>query len=77
MSIRMWPSIPPVSSVEALRYLMAENGLTRANLAPLFGSPSIVSEVPPGKRCLALPHTTKLAARFSLAADVFIAPSSS
>lgn len=68
-------AIPPTSGVDALRYLMAENGLTQADLAPLFGSPSIVSEVLAGKRRLALSHITKLAARFGLPADVFLGTS--
>lgn len=66
--------IPPVSGVEALRYLMDENGLKQANLAPLFGSPSIVSEVLSGKRRLALTHVAKLAAYFGVPAGVFIEP---
>jgi HTH-type transcriptional regulator/antitoxin HigA len=65
--------MPPVSGVEALRYLMAENGLTQADLAPLFGSPSIISEVLAGKRRLALAHIARLAGRFGVPADVFIA----
>jgi len=70
-------SIPPVSGVEALRYLMEENNLTQAELAPLFGSPSVISEVLAGKRRLALTHITRLAAYFGLPADVFIEPPSS
>jgi HTH-type transcriptional regulator / antitoxin HigA len=65
-------SIPPVSGVEALRYLMEENGLTQADLVPLFGSRSIVSEVLAGKRRLALSHIARLAERFAVPADVFI-----
>ena len=65
-------TIPPTAGVEALRYLMAEHGLAQVDLAPLFGSPSIVSEVLAGRRRLALTHITKLAARFGLPADVFV-----
>ena len=65
--------IPPTSGVEALRFLMAEHGLTQADLAPLFGSPSIVSEVLAGKRRLALTHIARLAQRFGVPADVFLA----
>ena len=64
--------IPPVSGVEALRYLMEENQLTQADLAPLFGAPSVISEVLSGKRQLALSHITKLAAYFGLPADIFL-----
>ena len=65
--------LPPVTGVDALRLLMTENGLTQADLAPLFGTPSIISEVLAGKRGLALAHIEKLAAYFHLPADVFIA----
>lgn len=64
--------IPPVSGVEVLRSLMVENGLSQAGLAPLFGSPSIISEVLSGKRRLTLAHIARLSERFGLPADVFI-----
>jgi HTH-type transcriptional regulator/antitoxin HigA len=51
---------------------MAEHELTQAELAPLFGAPSIVSEVLSGKRRLALSHISRLAERFGVPADVFI-----
>ena len=65
-------AIPTVTGVDALRYLMAENGLTQADLAPLFGPRSIISEVLAGKRGLALSHITRLAEYFGLPAQVFI-----
>jgi HTH-type transcriptional regulator/antitoxin HigA len=65
-------AIPTVSGVQALRYLMEEHGLTQADLAPLFGTRSIVSEVLSGKRRLALSHIARLSERFGVPADVFI-----
>jgi HTH-type transcriptional regulator / antitoxin HigA len=65
-------SVPPVSGVAARRYLMAENALTQADLASLFGGPSAISEVLAGKRRPALSHIARLAAHFGLPADVFI-----
>ena len=65
-------AIPHVSGVEALRFLMEEIGLTQADLAPLFGARSIVSEVLSGKRHLALSHIARLAERFGVPADVFM-----
>ena len=66
-------AIPTVTGVDALRYLMEENGLTQADLAPLFGpSRSTMSEALSGKRGLALAHITRLAERFGLPAEVFI-----
>ena len=64
--------IPPVSGVAVLRYLMEENGLKQSDLAPLFGSPSIISEVLAGKRRLALAHMRKLTAYFGLPIGVFL-----
>lgn len=64
--------IPSVSGVDALRFLMEENGLTQADLVPDFGTRSIVSEVLAGKRHLALSHITRLAERFGVPADVFM-----
>ena len=65
-------AIPTVSGLDALRYLMEENGLTQADLVPDFGTRSIVSEVLSGKRRLALTHIARLAERFGVPADVFI-----
>src|SRR5690348_16565920 len=65
-------AIPPTGGIEALRYLMEEHELTQAELVPLFGTPSIVSEVLSGKRHLALAHIARLADRFGVPADVFI-----
>lgn len=67
-------AIPPMSGVAALRYLMAENGLKQSDLAPLFGTASIISEVLSGKRRLALAHMEKLAAHFGLPVIVFFEP---
>jgi HTH-type transcriptional regulator / antitoxin HigA len=53
---------------------MEENGLTQADLVPLFGAASIVSEVLSGKCRLALAHIQRLAVHFGLPADVFIGP---
>jgi HTH-type transcriptional regulator/antitoxin HigA len=64
--------IPPTSGREALRYLMEENGLSQVDLVPLFGAPSVVSEVLSGKRRLALTHIRRLADYFGVPADVFI-----
>jgi HTH-type transcriptional regulator / antitoxin HigA len=64
--------LPPMSGIEALRYLMVENGPTQADLVPLFGTPSLVSEVLSGKRKLALTHIKRLAAHFGLPHGVFI-----
>lgn len=65
-------TIPATTGVEALRYLMDENGLSQADLVPIFGTASVVSEVLAGKRRLALSHIERLAVYFGVPADVFI-----
>lgn len=67
-------AIPHMSGVAALRYLMDENGLKQSDLAPLFGTLSIISEVLSGKRRLALAHMERLAAHFGLPISVFVEP---
>ena len=64
--------IPPVSGIAALRYLIEENGLRQSDLAHLFGSRSIISEVLSGKRRLALAHMERLAEHFGLPITVFL-----
>src|SRR5579883_1351296 len=64
--------IPPLSGIELLRYLMHEHDLQQKDLVPLFGTPSIVSEVLSGKRPLAFTHIKRLAERFGLPVDAFI-----
>jgi len=64
--------IRDVTGVELLRYLMEEGGLTRKDLAPLFGTPSIVSEILSGRRPLALSYIRRLSKRFKLPADAFM-----
>ncbi len=64
--------IPPLSGVELLRFLMDEHGLQQKDVAPLFGTPSIASEVLSGKRPLAFAHVKRLSQRFGLPVDAFI-----
>ena len=64
--------IPPLSGVELLRFLMEEHGLQQKDLTPLFGAPSIVSEVLSGKRPLAFTHIKRLSERFGLPVDAFV-----
>lgn len=64
--------LPQLSGVELLRFLMAENGLRQADLVPIFGSRSTVSDVLGGKRQLAKAHIRGLSERFGLPADAFM-----
>ena len=65
-------AIPPRTGLDALRFLMAVNGLKQIDLMPVLGSKSLISELLAGKRPLALSHVRKLAAYFGVAADTFI-----
>ena len=66
-----WPRRPPGLPV-LLAYLMDQHGLTRADLVPLLGTASRVSEVLSGKRELSMTMVKKLRDRFNIPADVLI-----
>jgi len=63
--------IPDASPVEVLRSLMEANDLRQKDLASIFGSESIVSEVLHGKRDLNKTHIEKLSKRFHISPAVF------
>src|SRR6202022_309815 len=64
-------SIPDASPVEVLRALIDANNLRQKDLAPIFGSESIVSEVLHKKRDLNKTHIEKLSRRFNVSPAVF------
>jgi len=64
-------SVPDASPLEVLRALMDANNLRQKDLAPIFGSESIVSEVLHGKRELNRTHIEKLSKRFRVSPAVF------
>ncbi len=66
-----WPR-REVALPEVLRYLMEQHELTRADLAPILGTASRVSEVLAGKRDLSMTMVRKLRERFHISADVLI-----
>ena len=66
-----WPRQRP-STAELVGYLMDQHGLTRADLVPLLGTPSRVSEVLRGKKELSLSMVQRLRARFRVPADVLL-----
>jgi HTH-type transcriptional regulator/antitoxin HigA len=63
--------IPSVSPVEVLAELIDANNLRQKDLAPIFGSESIVSEVLSGKRELNRQQIEKLSQRFAVSPAVF------
>jgi len=64
-------SVPDASPVEVLRTLMDANDLRQKDLASIFGSESIVSEVLHRKRGLNKTHIEKLSKRFNISPAVF------
>ena len=64
---------PPASSPrQVLRHLMDQRQLKQADLAPVFGTVSIVSEVLNGKRQINAKQARKLADYFHISTDVFV-----
>lgn len=55
-----------------LRSLMEEHGLRQRDLLDVFGSRGLASEVVSGKRAISKVQAKKLAARFHVAADLFL-----
>ena len=70
---RKWPRRSP-SVAGLLRQLMGQHGLTRADMVPLLGTPSRVSEVLNGKKGLSMAMVQRLRARFRVPADLLLPP---
>ena len=68
-----WPR-QRLSTADLIRHLMDQHGLTRADLVPLLGTPSRVSEVLRGKRGLSMTMVQRLRARFHVPADLLLPP---
>jgi HTH-type transcriptional regulator/antitoxin HigA len=68
-----WPRRPP-RTAELIRHLMEQHGLTRADMVPILGTPSRVSEVLAGKKELSIPMVQRLRARFKIPADLLLPP---
>lgn len=70
---KKWPRRPP-STADLIRHLMDQHGLTRADLVPILGTPSRVSEVLRGKKELSMAMVQRLRARFRVPADLLLPP---
>jgi HTH-type transcriptional regulator / antitoxin HigA len=68
-----WPR-RPARTADLIRYLMDQRGLTRADMVPILGTPSRVSEVLAGKKGLSMAMVQRLRARFHVPADLFLPP---
>lgn len=70
---RRWPRRSP-SVGHLIRYLMDQHDLTRADMVPILGTPSRVSEILSGKKGLSMAMVQRLRARFRVPADLLIPP---
>jgi HTH-type transcriptional regulator/antitoxin HigA len=68
-----WPRRLP-STADFIRHLMDQHGLTRADMVPILGTPSRVSEVLQGKKGLSMAMVQRLRARFNIPADLLLPP---
>jgi HTH-type transcriptional regulator/antitoxin HigA len=69
-------AIPAVSGVEVVKFLCEQHGLRQRALVPVFGTPSIVSEVLSGRRALQTKHIEGLARLFHVSPAAFFPISS-
>jgi HTH-type transcriptional regulator/antitoxin HigA len=70
---RKWSRRSP-SVADMISHLMDQHGLTRADMVPILGSPSRVSEVLRGKKGLSMAMVQRLRARFHVPADLLLPP---
>jgi HTH-type transcriptional regulator/antitoxin HigA len=70
---RKWPHRRP-STADLIRHLMDQHSLTRADMVPILGTASRVSEVLCGKKGLSMAMVQRLRARFRVPADLLIPP---
>jgi HTH-type transcriptional regulator/antitoxin HigA len=70
---RKWPYRPP-GVADMIRHLMDQHGITRAEMVPILGTASRVSEVLSGKKGLSMAMVQRLRARFRVPADLLLPP---
>jgi antitoxin component HigA of HigAB toxin-antitoxin module len=64
---------PKVSGLDALKYLLEENGMNAADLSRILGtSRNLGAMILRGERQLTLAHVRTLAKRFRVSADLFL-----
>jgi HTH-type transcriptional regulator/antitoxin HigA len=71
-----YPMDPP-DPVEAIKFRMEQQGLTRKDLESVIGTRTRVAEVLNGKRSLSISMIRRIHARFGISAEVLIRPSRS
>jgi HTH-type transcriptional regulator/antitoxin HigA len=66
-----WSRRPP-RPADVIRHLMDQHGLSRADMIPILGTASRVSEVLRGKKGLSMSMIQRLRTRFGVPADVLL-----
>jgi HTH-type transcriptional regulator/antitoxin HigA len=69
-----YPMDPP-DPIEAIKFRMEQQGLSRKDLEPLIGTRTRVAEVLNRKRSLSIAMIRRLHSRLGISADVLIRPS--
>jgi HTH-type transcriptional regulator / antitoxin HigA len=69
-----WPRRRRPTTADLIRHLMDQHSLTRADMVPILGTPSRVSEVLRGKKGLSMAMVQRLRARFHVPADLLLPP---
>jgi HTH-type transcriptional regulator/antitoxin HigA len=64
-------ALPKSSPLEVVAFLMEQHGLKQKDLADVFGTPSVVSEVMSGKRELNKEQIRRLSERFKVSPELF------
>ena len=70
---RRYPMDPP-DPIEAIRFRMEQQGITRKDLEPMIGTRARVAEVLNGRRSLSLGMIRRLHDQLGISADVLIRP---
>lgn len=70
---KKWPRRVP-SPAAIIGYLMDQHGVTRAQLVPILGTASRVSEVLRGRKGLSMAMVQRLRARFRVPAELLLPP---
>ena len=65
----------PPDPIEAIRFRMEQQGMSRKDLEDIIGTRTRISEILNGKRGLSIGMIRRLHARLGISADVLIQPS--
>lgn len=66
--------LPPSDPIEAIKFRMEQQGLSRKDLLPIFGTTARISEVFSGKRALTVEMIRRLHERYGIPLESLIAP---